>query len=146
MRNADFGLRNDESHADFHLSSNPKSAFRIPQSNYFFSRRPRTRARETEAMKKNKTFRAAGILLLAAFFFSLTAAASPQKTSEADKQAQRGAEFLSRKDWRRAAESYQKAVRADARHVEGNYGLGVAYMNLKQMPEALAAFSNVVAA
>ncbi|HEX7957208.1 MAG TPA: tetratricopeptide repeat protein, partial [Pyrinomonadaceae bacterium] len=40
----------------------------------------------------------------------------------------------------------QKAVRADARHVEGNYGLGVAYMNLGQPAEALAAFANVVAA
>jgi superkiller protein 3 len=99
-------------------------------------------------MKKNNTLGAAGLLLLAALF-SLThahAVPSPQKTSEADKQAQRGAEYLSKKDWSRAAESYQKAVRADARHVEANYGLGLAYMNLRRNPEALTAFSNVIAA
>jgi tetratricopeptide (TPR) repeat protein len=102
-------------------------------------------------MKTNKTFKAAGIVVLAAFlFFSAPAradAAPPvQKTAEADKQAQKGAEYLGRKDWKRAAESYQRALRADARHVEANYGLGVAHMNLKQTSEALAAFSNVIAA
>ncbi len=99
-------------------------------------------------MKTDKTFKAAGILLLAAFFFLAPArAAVPvQKTSEADKQAQKGAEYLGRKDWRRAADSYQKAVRVDARHVEANYGLGVAQMNLNQAAEALAAFSNVISA
>lgn len=101
-------------------------------------------------MKTNKTFRAACTLLLAAFFFAAPARAAAvppaQKTAEADKQAQKGAEYLGRKDWKRAAESYQRALRADARHVEANYGLGVAYMNLKQQEEALAAFSNVIAA
>lgn len=98
-------------------------------------------------MKNTNTLKAAGLLLLAAFIFAAPARALPlQKTSEADKQAQRGAEYLSKKDWNRAAESYQKAVRADARHVEANYGLGVAYMNLKRANEALAAFANVVAA
>jgi tetratricopeptide (TPR) repeat protein len=97
-------------------------------------------------MKNTNTLKAAGLLLLAAFLLT-TASASPfQKTSEADKQAQKGAEYLSKKDWSRAADSYQKAVRADPRHVEANYGLGVAYMNLKQQKEALAAFANVVAA
>jgi tetratricopeptide (TPR) repeat protein len=101
-------------------------------------------------MKTNKTFRAAGMLVLAAFFLLFSApapaAAFVQKPAEADKQAQKGAEYLGRKDWKRAAESYQKAVRADARHVEANYGLGVAYMNLRQTGDALAAFSNVIAA
>ncbi|MBV8857306.1 MAG: tetratricopeptide repeat protein [Acidobacteria bacterium] len=97
-------------------------------------------------MKNTNLLRAAGLLLLAAFFL-ITANASPlQKTSEADKQAQKGAEYLSKRDWQRAAESYQKAVRADARHVEANYGLGVAYMNLRRLDEALAAFAVVVAA
>ena len=85
------------------------------------------------------------MLLLAAFFLT-PPSASAQRSTEADKQAQRGAEYLGRKDWRRAIESYQRAVRADARHVEANYGLGLAYMNLKQASEALAAFSNVIAA
>lgn len=94
---------------------------------------------------------AAGTLVLAAFLSAAPAAAAAapppvQKTSEADRQAQRGAEHLARKDWKRAVESYQKAVRADARHAEANYGLGVAYMNLRQPAEALAAFSNVIAA
>jgi tetratricopeptide (TPR) repeat protein len=97
-------------------------------------------------MKNTNTLRAAGLLLLAAFLLSPPPALSFQKTSEADKQAQRGADYLSKKDWNRAADSYQKAVRADARHVEGNYGLGVAYMNLKRTQEALNAFANVVAA
>jgi superkiller protein 3 len=97
-------------------------------------------------MKNNKTLRAAGLVLLAALLSQAHAAPAPQKTSEADKQAQRGAEYLSKKDWNRAAESFQKAVRADARHVEANYGLGVAYMNLRRGAEALAAFSNVIAA
>jgi len=101
-------------------------------------------------MKIPKTFAAACILVLAALLLtsapSATAATFPQKTAEADRQAQKGAEHLGRKDWKRAAESYQKAVRADARHVEANYGLGVAHMNLKQPTEALAAFSNVIAA
>ena len=97
-------------------------------------------------MKNNNTLRAAGILLLAAFLLTPAHALPFQKTSEADKQAQKGAEFLSKKDWARAAESYQKAVRADARHVEANYGLGLAYMNLRKTSEALAAFSNVIAA
>ncbi len=97
-------------------------------------------------MKNTNTFKAAGTLLLAAFLFAaLAPAASAQKSAEADRQAQRGAEHLGRKDWKRAAESYQRAVRADARHVEANYGLGVAYLNLKQTNEALAAFSNVIA-
>jgi tetratricopeptide (TPR) repeat protein len=98
-------------------------------------------------MNKPKTFAAAGILLLAAFFLTpARAGAFVQKPAEADKQAQKGAEYLGKKDWRRALDSYQKAVRADARHVEANYGLGVAYMNLNQANEALAAFANVIAA
>ncbi|HEX8557908.1 MAG TPA: tetratricopeptide repeat protein [Pyrinomonadaceae bacterium] len=101
-------------------------------------------------MKMTRILTAAGALMLAAFFFAAAPATaafpSPQKSSEADKQAQRGAEYLGRKDWKRAAESFQRAVRADARHVEANYGLGLAYMNLRQTNEALAAFSNVIAA
>src|SRR5215204_3151741 len=97
-------------------------------------------------MKNTNILRAAGILLLAAFLLTPADAFAFQKTTEADKQAQRGAEYLSKKDWRRAVESYQKALRVDARHVEANYGLGVAYMNLRQTAEALAAFSNVIAA
>ena len=98
-------------------------------------------------MKMNNTFRAAGLLLLAAFFCLTNAGAAPlPQNAEADKQAQRGAEHLSKKDWRRAAESYHKALRADPRHVEANYGLGLAYMNLERGSEALAAFANVIAA
>ncbi|MET0622908.1 MAG: tetratricopeptide repeat protein [Pyrinomonadaceae bacterium] len=98
-------------------------------------------------MKNTNTFKAAGTLLLAAFLFAaLAPSAFAQKTAEADRQAQRGAEFLGRNDWKRAAESYQRAVRADARHVEANYGLGVAYLKMRQTTEALAAFSNVIAA
>jgi tetratricopeptide (TPR) repeat protein len=98
-------------------------------------------------MKTTKTLAAAGILLLAAFLLTpARAAVLVQKSAEADRQAQKGAEYLGRKDWRRALDSYQKAVRADARHVEANYGLGVAHMNLKQQEEALAAFANVIAA
>jgi tetratricopeptide (TPR) repeat protein len=97
-------------------------------------------------MKNTNTLKAAGLLLLAAFLLTPASAAPFQKTSEADKQAQRGADYLSKKDWGHAVESYQKAVRADARHVEANYGLGVAYMNLRKMNEALAAFANVIAA
>jgi tetratricopeptide (TPR) repeat protein len=99
-------------------------------------------------MKKTNTLRAAGLLLLAAFFCLTNAAAAPllPQNTEADKQAQRGADFLSKKDWRRAADSFQRAVRADPRHVEGNYGLGLAYMNLERPNEALAAFANVIAA
>ncbi|MFN2413932.1 MAG: tetratricopeptide repeat protein [Pyrinomonadaceae bacterium] len=97
-------------------------------------------------MKTNTTRAAAGMLLLAAFLFTAPAPAFAQRSTEADKQAQRGAEFLGKKDWRRAAESYQRALRADARHVEANYGIGVAYLNLKQTNEALAAFANVIAA
>jgi tetratricopeptide (TPR) repeat protein len=97
-------------------------------------------------MKITNTLKAAGLLLLAAFLLSPANASAFQKTSEADKQAQKGAEYLSKKDWSRAVESYQKAVRADARHVEANYGLGVAYMNLRRTDEALAAFANVTAA
>lgn len=99
-----------------------------------------------EAMKHKNTLRAAGLLLLAAFLLTPARALPFQKTAEADKQAQRGKEYLSKKDWNRAADSFQKAVRADARHVEGNYGLGVAYMNLKKPNEALASFANVIAA
>lgn len=98
-------------------------------------------------MIHTNNFKAAGLLLLAAFFLLTPANALPfQKSSEADKQAQKGAEYLSKKDWSRAADSYQKAVRADARHVDANYGLGLAYMNLRKTNEALAAFSNVIAA
>jgi tetratricopeptide (TPR) repeat protein len=88
------------------------------------------------------------LLLLAALPLHAAAAASAavQRQSEADKQAQKGAEHLGKKDWKRAVESYQKAVRADARHVEANYGLGVAYLNLKQTTDALAAFSKVIEA
>jgi tetratricopeptide (TPR) repeat protein len=106
----------------------------------------------TPAADRRPSLSAFFFLLLSVFFLSTHAHAAPasvpfpQKTSEADKQAQKGAEYLSRKDWKRAAESYQRAVRADARHVEANYGLGVAYMNLKQATDALAAFSNVIAA
>jgi tetratricopeptide (TPR) repeat protein len=113
----------------------------------FFAPASHARARETEEMRTTKTFAAAG-LLLAAFFFLTPApsAAFVQRPAEADKLAQKGAEYLGRKDWRRALDSYQKAVRADARHVEANYGLGLAYMNLSQANEALAAFANVIAA
>ncbi|MDT7780221.1 MAG: protein O-GlcNAc transferase [Acidobacteriota bacterium] len=103
-------------------------------------------------MKTHTLLVAASVLLLAAFFFTHargTAAAALvpllQKSQEADKQAQKGTEYLNKKDWRHAVESFQKAVRADPRHVEANYGLGLAYLNLKQTTEALAAFSNVIA-
>ncbi|HEX8500415.1 MAG TPA: tetratricopeptide repeat protein [Pyrinomonadaceae bacterium] len=99
-------------------------------------------------MNRDQTLGAAGMLLLAALLFCTApaAAAFTQKSSEADRLAQKGAEYLAKKDWKRAAETYQKAVRADARHAEASYGLGVAHMNLRQPNEALAAFSNVVAA
>lgn len=97
-------------------------------------------------MKKTNTLRAAGLLLLAALLLTPTHTHAFQRTSEADRQAQKGAEYLGKRDWRRAVESYQKALRADARHVEANYGLGVAYMNLNQPDEALAAFAVVIAA
>src|SRR3712207_8440336 len=51
---------------------------------------------------------------------------------------QKGSEYSAKKDWKGARDQYQKAVRADARNVEANYGLGVALMNLKQNTEALA--------
>jgi tetratricopeptide (TPR) repeat protein len=85
------------------------------------------------------------LILFAAPFAASPAAAAPRQNSEADKFARKGAEFLARKDWSRAREQFQKAVRADSRHVEANYGLGVALMNLKQPMDALAAFSNVIA-
>jgi tetratricopeptide (TPR) repeat protein len=97
-------------------------------------------------MKNTNTLKAAGIILLAAFLLTPASARAFQKNSEADRQVQKGAEYLSKKDWNRAAESYQKAVRADARHVEANYGLGLAYMNLRKANEALSAFANVIAA
>src|SRR5688500_19116779 len=96
-------------------------------------------------MRTKTNFGAAGVLLLAALLLT-PAAAFAQRSSEADKQAQRGAEYLGKKDWRRAVESYQRAVRADARHVEANYGLGVAHLNLKQTDEARTAFSTAIAA
>lgn len=89
--------------------------------------------------------------LLSLIMFAVLAAVSPpaaafaQKPQEAAKLVQKGAELLARKDWRGARDQYQKAVRADARNVEANYGLGVAQMNLKQWMDALAAFSNVIA-
>lgn len=76
---------------------------------------------------------------------SSPAAAFAQKPQEAAKLIQKGAEYLQKREWSRAREQYQKAVRADARNVEANYGLGVAQMNLKQWMDALAAFSNVIA-
>jgi tetratricopeptide (TPR) repeat protein len=67
------------------------------------------------------------------------------KPSEPASPPLSGADYLAKQDWKRAAESYQKAVLADPGNVEANYGLGVAYMNLKRTTEALASFSNVVA-
>src|ERR1041384_5830425 len=90
-------------------------------------------------MKHTNTFKAAG-LILAAFLLLTKANAPPvQPTPHAEKPAQKGGEYLAKKAWRRAVESYQKALRADARHVEANYGLGVAYMNLSRPDEALTA-------
>ncbi|HYH83875.1 MAG TPA: tetratricopeptide repeat protein, partial [Pyrinomonadaceae bacterium] len=91
------------------------------------------------------------LLLLAATLLLTThsapaVAAAVQKQSEADKQAQKGAEYLGKKDWKRAVDSFRKAARADARHVEANYGLGMAFVNLKQPTDALAAFSKVIEA
>jgi protein O-GlcNAc transferase len=97
-------------------------------------------------------FLSAFLFLILAALCSTDARAAPatatllQKSQEADRLAQKGTEYLGKKDWKRAAESFQKAVRADARNVEANYGLGLAYMNLKQTADALAAFSNVIAA
>src|ERR1044071_8116749 len=88
-------------------------------------------------MKNTYTFKAAG-LILAAFLLLTNANASPvQNKSEADKQAQKGAEYLAKKDWRRAVESYEKALRADARHVEANYGLRGAHLNPTPPPPQL---------
>ncbi|HYY99627.1 MAG TPA: tetratricopeptide repeat protein, partial [Pyrinomonadaceae bacterium] len=86
------------------------------------------------------------LLLSAALLAASPARALAQKPQEAERLAQKGAEYLGRRDWARARESYQKAVRADARNVEANYGLGVACMNLKQTTDALGAFSNVIEA
>jgi superkiller protein 3 len=85
------------------------------------------------------------ILLAALVAVSSPAAAFAQKPQDAAKLIQKGAESLARRDWKGAREQYQKAVRADSRNVEANYGLGVALMNLKQTMDALAAFSNVIA-
>ena len=82
--------------------------------------------------------------LLLAFILFLIMPAVAQKPQEADKLAQRGAEYLRKNDWRRAAEQYQKAVRANPNHAEAQYGLGAAYMGLGQQSEALEAFSQVV--
>jgi tetratricopeptide (TPR) repeat protein len=98
------------------------------------------------------TFLSALLFLVFAAFFSTPARAAraavtfPQRASEADKQAQKGTEYLNKKDWKRAVESYQRALRADPKNIEANYGVGVAYMNLKQTGDALAAFANVIAA
>src|SRR4051812_19911345 len=110
------------------------------------------RARESDQMKRAARRSNASLLLLLLFAVLLfapsnnAAVAFAQKPQDADRLAQKGAEYLARKDWKNARDQYQKAVRADARHVEANYGLGVACMNLKQMPDALTAFSNVIAA
>src|ERR1700749_93486 len=85
------------------------------------------------------------ILLAALVAVSSPAAAVAQKPQDAAKFIQKGAEYLQKRDWKSARDQYQKAVRADARNVEANYGLGVAQMNLKQWMDALAAFSNVIA-
>lgn len=87
------------------------------------------------------------VLLAALVFVSAPprADASPaQKTQEAERHAQRGAQELQRRQWKRAADNYRKAVAADPKHVEAQFGLGVAYMNLRQTTDALAAFSNVI--
>lgn len=73
-----------------------------------------------------------------------TSAAIVQKQSEADKLAQKGAENLRKSQWPKAAENYQKAVRANPNHVEANYGLAYAQMQLKQYDAALKFFSEVV--
>jgi tetratricopeptide (TPR) repeat protein len=86
------------------------------------------------------------ILFAALAALSQPAAALAQKPQDAAKLIQKGSELLAKKDWKGARDQYQKAARADARNVEANYGLGVAQMNLKQWADALAAFSNVVAA
>ncbi|HLM54598.1 MAG TPA: tetratricopeptide repeat protein, partial [Pyrinomonadaceae bacterium] len=82
--------------------------------------------------------------LLLAFVLFLILPAAAQKPQEADKLAQRGAEYLRKNDWRRAAEQYQRAVRANPNHAEAQYGLGAAYVGLGQQSEALEAFSQVV--
>ena len=82
--------------------------------------------------------------LLLAFVLFPGLPASAQKSQEADKLAQRGAEHLRKSDWRKAAEQYQKAVRANPDHAEAQYGLGMAYMGLSQSDQALEAFSQVV--
>ncbi|HWS56590.1 MAG TPA: tetratricopeptide repeat protein [Pyrinomonadaceae bacterium] len=84
------------------------------------------------------------VLLALTFFLFAPQGAAAQKPQEAERHAQRGAQELQRQQWRRAAEHYRRAVAADRRHVESNYGLGVAYMNLKQWQDALGAFSNVI--
>lgn len=94
-------------------------------------------------MKKQITFAAASLLVLAAIFSGVPRAAA-QRQQEVEKLIQRGADSLRRNDWKGAADSYRKAVRADPKNYEANYGLGVASMNLKQTMDALAAFSNVI--
>ncbi|HEV7893575.1 MAG TPA: tetratricopeptide repeat protein [Pyrinomonadaceae bacterium] len=85
------------------------------------------------------------LILLAALVALSPPAAFAQKPQDAAKLIQKGNEYLQKRDWKGARDQYQKAVRADARNVEANYGLGVAQMNLKQTTDALAAFSNVIA-
>lgn len=85
------------------------------------------------------------LILLAALAAFWPHAAFAQKPQDAAKFIQKGAELLAKRDWKGARDQYQRAVRADARNVEANYGLGVAQMNLKQWMDALAAFSNVIA-
>ena len=85
------------------------------------------------------------LTLLAALAALSPHAAFAQKPQDAAKPIQKGNEYLQKKDWKGAREQFQKAVRADARNVEANYGLGVAQMNLRQTADALAAFSNVIA-
>ena len=84
------------------------------------------------------------ILFAALAAVSAPAAAFAQKPQDTAKLIQKGSESLAKGDWKGARDQYQKAVRADARNVEANYGLGVALMNLRQPTDALAAFSKVV--
>jgi tetratricopeptide (TPR) repeat protein len=98
-------------------------------------------------MRKDPTLFAAAVLLaLAALLPPAPARAAlfPQKTQEAERHAQRGAQELQRGQWKKAVENYRKAVGADPRHVESFYGLGVAYMNLRQWNDALGSFSKVI--
>jgi tetratricopeptide (TPR) repeat protein len=82
---------------------------------------------------------ASAVLLIATYAWGQ--AVDEQARREALRHARAGQELLYSEGWEKAAEEFQQAVKLDPMLTLAHYGLGQAYMGMKDYPKAIDAYT-----